>query len=147
MSRRVSHASSSLALLVAIVLGFFCLPSVKPADTSPARQDAVAALQRGDFASAELKLRAELKRDPNDAETLSLLGTALRGGQVSARQFADLREDHHALLASLDTDHPTLLADETDRITNSLNTLREQIMAWRGRAPARPTPEPMPQQA
>jgi Flp pilus assembly protein TadD len=77
VSRRVSHASSSLALLVAIVLGFFCLPSVKPADTSPARQDAVAALQGGDFASAELKLRAELKRDPNDAETLSLLGFAL----------------------------------------------------------------------
>ena len=80
-------------------------------------------------------------------QTLRLLGTALRGAQVSARQFADLREDHHALLASLDIDHPTLLADETDRITNSLNTLREQIMAWRGRAPARPTPEPLPQQA
>ena len=64
-------------MLVALFLGVFCLPPAKAADASPALQDAAAALQRGDFASAELKLRAALKLHPDDAETLSLLGFAL----------------------------------------------------------------------
>src|SRR6202035_1093784 len=63
-------------IVLALVVGLLCLPSARAAD-GPALQDAAAALQRGDFAGAELKLRAELKRYPNDAETLSLLGFAL----------------------------------------------------------------------
>src|SRR5258708_9551057 len=54
--------------------------------------------------------------------TLELLSAALRGAQVSPRQFPDLREDHHALVSSFGTEHHSLLVDETDRITNSLNT-------------------------
>lgn len=66
-------------------------------------------------------------------KTLELLSATLRREQVSVRQFADLREDHHALVFSIGIEHHLLLADETDRITNSLNTLREQILAWRAR--------------
>ncbi|HXB73485.1 MAG TPA: tetratricopeptide repeat protein [Candidatus Acidoferrales bacterium] len=100
MSRQVSHASSPLAqvwlaqawlarvrrcvsaalraaLVSALFCGLFCLPSAKAADAGPALQEAAAALQRGDFAGAELKLRAELQVHPDDAETLSLLGFAL----------------------------------------------------------------------
>ena len=78
-------------------------------------------------------------------KTLGLLSAALRGEQVSPRQFADLREDHHALVSSIGTEHHALLADESDRVTNSLNTLREQIMAWRGRDVSTRVPVPEPQ--
>jgi len=47
----------------------------------------------------------------------------------------------------LGTEHRTLLADEIDRITNSLNTLREQIIAWRERDTTTPVPIREPQQA
>ena len=79
--------------------------------------------------------------------TLALLSVASRREHVSAREFPDLREDHHALFSVLGTEHHALLADETDRITNSLNTLREQIIAWRGRDLRSPVPIPKPQQA
>lgn len=79
--------------------------------------------------------------------TLELLSAALRGSQIAPRQFADLREDHHALVPALGTEHYTLLADETDRITNSLNTLREQIIAWRGRSAGSQVPASAPQPA
>src|ERR1700681_102818 len=75
VSRQVPHASSplsqsclvranrrvSVALLVALVLTLFCPPSAQAADPNPALQEAAASLQKGDFAGAELKLRAELK--------------------------------------------------------------------------------------
>ena len=79
-------------------------------------------------------------------KTLELLSAALRGARVSLRQFADLREDHHALVSSLGAEQRTLLAEETDRITNSLNTLREQIVAWREQNLRGPiaTPEAQP---
>src|SRR5215472_5948267 len=80
-------------------------------------------------------------------QTLALLSSALRGADVSLHQFADLREDHHALVSAIGIDNHPLLADETDRITNSLNTLREQIIAWRERGVRRPLPVPKPQQA
>lgn len=80
-------------------------------------------------------------------KTLALLSVASRSEHVSAREFPDLREDHHALFSALGTEHHALLADETDRITNSLNTLREQIIAWRGRDLRSPVPIPKPQQA
>ncbi len=44
---------------------------------TPTLQTAAAALQRGDFAQAEERLRAELKLRPTDAEAMSLLGVAL----------------------------------------------------------------------
>ena len=90
------------ALLIALVLGLFCLPTANAADMPgevpprPALQDAAAALQRGDFAAAELKLRAELKRYPNDAETLSLLGFALD----SQKKFPEADSLHRRAVAA-----------------------------------------------
>jgi hypothetical protein len=73
-----------------------------------------------------------LRRFSNDVEqTLELLSAALRGEDRIARDLPDLREDHHRLMSALGTQDYTLLADETDRITNSLNTLTEQVLAWR----------------
>ena len=80
-------------------------------------------------------------------KTLKLLSAALRGEQGSPPRFADLREDHHALVSSIGIEQHALLADETDRITNSLNTLREQIIAWRGQDASTPIPVPEAQQA
>jgi len=80
-------------------------------------------------------------------KTLELLSASSRSEHVSVREFPDLREDHHALFSALGTEQRALLADETDRITNSLNTLREQIVAWRGRDLRSPVPIPEPQQA
>jgi hypothetical protein len=61
--------------------------------------------------------------------TLEKLASALRGQKVRARDLPDLREDHHRLAYSPDSRF-TLVNAETDRMTNSLNTLREQIWQW-----------------
>src|SRR4051812_6164278 len=65
MGRSVPHA----ALIVAFLLF--------PATAQQASRDAVSAMQRGDFASAEKILRAETQTRPDDAWALSLLGVAL----------------------------------------------------------------------
>jgi uncharacterized membrane protein YccC len=73
-----------------------------------------------------------LLRFSNDVEqTLELLSAALGRRDRIARDLPDLREDHQKLMSALGTEDYTLLADETDRITNSLNTLSEQVLAWR----------------
>ena len=61
----------------AIALALLCFPSGQAADAKTALQEAVTAFEQGDFSGAEVKLRAELKAHPNDAEALSLLGFAL----------------------------------------------------------------------
>ncbi len=63
-------------------------------------------------------------------KTLSLLTAALRGAPVRHADFPDLREDHSRLLQSGDphTERYALVNVEADRITNSLNTLREQVL-------------------
>lgn len=64
--------------------------------------------------------------------TLELLAAALRGEKLSVRNLADLREDHHRLMsaANHETARYSLVYEETDRMTNSLNTLREQVLLW-----------------
>ncbi len=59
-------------------------------------QEAVAALQRQDFKTAEAKLRAEVKTHPADAEALSLLGVALDEQQ----KFVDGRVFHKRAMAA-----------------------------------------------
>lgn len=72
----------------------------------------------------------ELRDFARDVEvTLEKLASALRGQKVRARDLPDLREDHHRLVYSPDSRF-TLVNAETDRMTNSLNTLREQIWQW-----------------
>jgi tetratricopeptide (TPR) repeat protein len=64
-----------LRTLLAMLL--LCVSRGQAADDTAAIRDAVAAMQRGDFVSAEQKLRAELGAHPADARILSLLGVAL----------------------------------------------------------------------
>jgi uncharacterized membrane protein YccC len=65
-------------------------------------------------------------------KTVEVLCAALRGEKISFRDLPDLREDHHRLVgaASSEIVRYALVNEETDRITNSLNTLREQIVQW-----------------
>jgi tetratricopeptide (TPR) repeat protein len=79
-----------------IALALVCLPFAQAADPSPALQDAAATLQRGDYAGAELKLRAELKLHPDDGDTLSLLGVALD----SQRKFPEADAVHRRAIAT-----------------------------------------------
>jgi uncharacterized membrane protein YccC len=64
--------------------------------------------------------------------TLYYLAAALRGSPLTRGELPDLREDHHALVASGDSlsERYALVNMETDRITNSLNTLSEEVLRW-----------------
>jgi len=73
----------------------------------------------------------------NDVElTLYFLGATLRGSPAPADSFPDLREAHHALIhAAAPTgealaERYALVNVETDRITNSLNTLTLEVLQW-----------------
>jgi uncharacterized membrane protein YccC len=78
--------------------------------------------------------RSELPREAfrkflNDVDlTLYYLASALRGSPVAPDSLPDLREDHHEL-AHAGVASGTLLNVETDRIANSLNTMREELLA------------------
>ena len=94
------------------------------------------------FAHAIMSLEAELAANPSRVvppdfcrffdevnRSLDVLAGSLRGAPSTPRDFPDLRELHTQLtqdgLSSF-----ALLNTESDRITNSLNTLHEQIAAW-----------------
>jgi len=64
--------------------------------------------------------------------TLYYLAASLRGSKVAADGFPDLREDHSKLAGSGDpaVERYALVNAETDRITNTVNTLSEEIFAW-----------------
>jgi tetratricopeptide (TPR) repeat protein len=66
----------STSALAAAVISFL-LPLTCAAADDAALRDAAAAFQRGDYAGAESKLRAELKIHPDDADVLSMLGMVL----------------------------------------------------------------------
>lgn len=59
-------------------------------------QDALAALQRGDFSAAEQKLRARLQTHPNEAPALTLLGVALD----NLRKFPEAGVVHRRAVAN-----------------------------------------------
>ncbi len=93
------------------------------------------------FAHAAMSLEADLAANPSrslppglrgffDAvnRTLELLAATLRGSRHSQSEFPNLRELHTQLVEN-GASASALLSTETDRITNSLNTLREQISA------------------
>jgi RIO-like serine/threonine protein kinase len=56
----------------------------------------------------------------------------LRGEKVRTKDFPDLREDHQRLLQAGDAqmEQYAFVNVEVDRITNSLNMLREQVTKW-----------------
>ena len=64
--------------------------------------------------------------------TLDALVRLLRGEHNALHDRPDLREDHHRIVSSeqSNTSRYALINEETDRMTNSLNTLAEQIEAW-----------------
>ena len=72
----------------------------------------------------------------NVARTLMLLASTLRGFRVPLKDFPDLREEYRAMVqargGSLDSGGSQFdsINIEADRITNSVNTLAEQIMHW-----------------
>jgi hypothetical protein len=65
-------------------------------------------------------------------KTLYFLAARLRGSPVAPDDLADLREDHNHLVRSGDilNERYALVNVETDRMTNSLNTLAGQVFRW-----------------
>jgi uncharacterized membrane protein YccC len=113
-------------------------------DASPERLDRIMSMLASShrFAHAMMSLEAELAADPSRVvpegcgqfftavdRTLNLLAATLRGARPAESEFPDLREVHTQMLQNGGSVY-ALLITETDRITNSLNTLREQILAW-----------------
>lgn len=92
---------------------------------------AVMALEAGLAGSRPVPARAAFRTFANDVElTLYYLAAALRGSPLRNADLPDLREDHHALIHSSESpsERHMLVNVETDRITNSLNTLAEEIL-------------------
>jgi len=92
---------------------------------------AVMALDARWLHTAAVPARTAFRTFATDVEkTLELLAAALRGTRVQLKEFPDLREDHNVLVASGDQkiERYALVNVEADRIVNSLNTLREQVM-------------------
>jgi uncharacterized membrane protein YccC len=101
---------------------------------------AIMALEAGLHGShpAPARGRGAFRRFANDVElTLHSLAGALRGSPLERGDLPDLREDHHALAHSGDpaTERYALVNVETDRVTNSLNTLSEEVLGWLESAP------------
>jgi uncharacterized membrane protein YccC len=65
--------------------------------------------------------------------TLKLLTRKIRGQKVAERDFPDLRGNYLQLASSGDAqlERYALTNVEADRMTNSLNTLRGQVFAWK----------------
>jgi uncharacterized membrane protein YccC len=96
---------------------------------------AIMALEAGLSSSRPVPARAAFRSFANDVElTLYYLASALRGSPIERTALPDLREGHHALVHSGDslTERYALVNVETDRITNSLNTLSEDLLRWTG---------------
>jgi hypothetical protein len=94
---------------------------------------ALMALEAGLASTQPVPPRGAFHHFANDVEfTLYQLSASLRGSPLSREQLPDLREDHHALVQSGDslTERYALVNIETDRITNSLNTLSEEVLRW-----------------
>jgi uncharacterized membrane protein YccC len=66
-------------------------------------------------------------------QTLKILAACLRGQRVAEREFPDLREIYSCMTNPGQTEDGryAFVATEADRMVNSLNTLREQVFAWK----------------
>jgi uncharacterized membrane protein YccC len=94
---------------------------------------AVMALEAGIYRSTPVAARSEFLAFTNAADTtLYFLTARLRGSAVAPEHLPDLRERHHALTAAGDphVDRYALVNIETDRVTNSLNTLALEVVQW-----------------
>jgi uncharacterized membrane protein YccC len=94
---------------------------------------AVMAVEAGLLQTRAVPARPEFWTFAADVEkTLSLLSLMLSATRVPAKEFPDLRADHTQMLQSGDPrlGRYALSNVEADRMTNSLNTLREQVQRW-----------------
>jgi uncharacterized membrane protein YccC len=94
---------------------------------------AIMALEAGLPLTPPVPARQEVRVFMADVErTLALLEGVLTGGKMAEKKFPNLREDHNRIIAAGDPEKQryALVNIETDRITNSLNTLREEILEW-----------------
>ena len=104
--------------------------------TSRRFAEACMALDSGLSTSSPAAPRAAFFQFAADVDlTLYLLASALRGPTNLRQGLPDLREDHRRLVETGDPgiDRYDLVNIETDRLTNSLNTLSEQVVRWIGR--------------
>jgi hypothetical protein len=91
------------------------------------------ALEAGLPITPPVPARPEFRTFAADVEkTLELLESILSGGKISEKKFPNLREDHNRLVHAGDPEKEryALVNIEADRMTNSLNTLREEVIAW-----------------
>ncbi len=103
--------------------------------SSHALANAMAALEAGFLHSSMPTIPPALDQFARDVDfTLYYLSAALRGSVAASQTLPKLREDHRRLIEARqslgDADEFVLL--ETDRITVTLNTLREQVMRYVG---------------
>ncbi len=119
--------------------------SVEPGATTPHKNMFTSMLASShDVVSAMMALEAgrsecgapcaAFRKFANDGDlTLYLVSAVMRGSPAKLlRGLPDLREDHNRLLESATPQNSPhgLINVETDRLTNSLNTLREQAARW-----------------
>jgi uncharacterized membrane protein YccC len=100
---------------------------------------AMMAIETGLTHGSPVAASPEFRRFANHVElTLHSLAAALRGSRLRLSDLPDLREDHRALAHS---ENPGVRYDlvniESDRVTNSLNTLTEQLLDWMAKRAAR----------
>jgi uncharacterized membrane protein YccC len=96
---------------------------------------AVMALEAGLFRSQPVPARPAFATFANNVDsTLYFLAAYLRGGAVYPGDLPDLREDHRALVQTgvSNVERYELVNVETDRVTNSLNTLSVELVQWVG---------------
>ena len=94
---------------------------------------AVMSLEAGLALSRSAPARDAFRTFSHDLEkALYFLAARLRGSAVAPGDLADLREDHNRLVRSGDSlnERYALVNVETDRLTNSLNTLAGQVFRW-----------------
>ncbi len=94
---------------------------------------AMMALEAAAAKTTPAAARPQFRIYADDVEkTLSLLAARLRGAKAPSRSFPDLRQAYQNLVAAGDAhiDRYALVNVESDRLTNSLNTLAEQIRNW-----------------
>ena len=99
---------------------------------------AMMGLEAGLSRSRPVPAREAFRKFADDLElTLFYLAAALRGSPLNGGDLPSLRDDHQVLVESGDslTERYALVNVETDRLTNSTNTLGEQILDWNATQP------------
>jgi len=117
---QIAQANALLASSHRFAHAMMALEAGIPASSARAQVQTPARPEFRDFAAAA-------------DQTLELLGAKIRGEKVAERDFPDLRASYLRLASSGDPklQRYALTNEEADRMTNSLNTLREQVFLWK----------------